>query len=150
MPEDAAEEYKTNSFFAHIGYAITRWAFIDRDLFQFCHWALATTEAKTAVVFYGSAQIGVHISLTDTLMKQSVSGRDLKEWQAIKLELDRLLPLRNDLAHEPVQQIVHFDTFTRSPGMIVFTASPSAKVTWESRTEERKFLRKWRRRKNSL
>src|SRR5882762_5498367 len=34
-----------------LGYAITRWAYIDRSLFDFCKFALNTTERKTAIVF---------------------------------------------------------------------------------------------------
>jgi hypothetical protein len=43
---------KQERFFALAGYAITRWAYIDRNLFDFCKFALGTTDHKTAIVFY--------------------------------------------------------------------------------------------------
>src|SRR5258707_12997113 len=50
MAEDDFSKRRERFFFL-LGYAITRWAYIDRSLFDFCKFALNTTERKTAIVF---------------------------------------------------------------------------------------------------
>ena len=94
----------SNAFFANIGYAITRWAHVDQHLFDFCHFALNTSERKAALVFYRSPNLSEHLVLTDILMRESLRKKPLEEWTTIKAAIDRLLPFRNQLAHDPPLQ----------------------------------------------
>jgi hypothetical protein len=92
------------AFFATLGYAISRWAHVDRALFDFCKFALQTTEAKTAIVFYRSPSIGDHQITVDKLMRISVRDAQLKQWMKISKTIDRLLTFRNDYCAQSGQR----------------------------------------------
>jgi hypothetical protein len=94
-------------FFAAFGYAITRWAHVDRSLFHFCRFALSTTVEKMAIVFYRSQTIGDHLTLVDSLLKVSLSKRRLKQWDHIYKMTQKHLPFRNELAHNPPVKVAH-------------------------------------------
>jgi hypothetical protein len=109
MPdEDAATPILTNrdEFFALMGYAIARWAHVDRELFDLCRFALQTTPEETAIVFYRSPNIGDHLTLVDHLIVLSISQESYREWKTIFNSLTSLLPFRNDIAHNPAGGVV--------------------------------------------
>jgi hypothetical protein len=93
-------------FYARVGYIISRWAYIDRNLFEFCRFILRTSDRVTSIIFYRTPNIGDHITLTDNLMKSSgLHERHIETWALIAKEMNKLLPVRNELAHNPVSQV---------------------------------------------
>jgi hypothetical protein len=95
-------------FFSLVGYAITRWAYIDRSLFDFCKFALNANDIKTAIIFYRSPSIGDHLELTNALMSASgLPPETLEWWNLIAQVAKDQLPYRNDLAHNPPVQTAH-------------------------------------------
>jgi hypothetical protein len=120
-------------FFSRVGYAITRWGYVDRALFDSCRFALGTTEEKTAVVFYRSPNIKEHLMLADALLTLSLNNRLLKRWSTITDMVDKHLPFRNELAHNPPAQVMH---------IIARLGDPNAPVKswWEITTEPTKLL----------
>jgi hypothetical protein len=133
MDPDAAQ------FFGPVGYAITRWALVDRELFDLCRFALATSDEKMAVVFYRSPSLKDHLMLADALLRLSLSQRQRALWGDIFSLADRLLPFRNDLAHNPPMQIVQIVVTLNAP-----SDSPPIEPQqwWELRTENAKLLNK--------
>jgi hypothetical protein len=146
MAEDDFLKQRERFFFL-LGYAITRWAYIDRSLFNFCKFALNATEHKTAIVFHRTPSIGDHLALTDALMRAAqLQPQDLKHWEQIVHVMGKLLPFRNDIAHNPPVQAV-------SMKIMVNKHDPSKshiadqKQQWEIRTEPTKLLHQSKNRK---
>jgi hypothetical protein len=135
----APDREQMERFFFLVGYAITRWGHVDRALFDFCRFALGTTEEKAAVVFYASPNIGNHLVLADGLMSLSVNNRLLKRWKAIVKMADEHLPFRNELAHNPPVQAIHIIAGGNPKFPI-----PPPKSWWEITTEQTKLLLKRR------
>lgn len=136
------KEYR--SFFAHIGVAITRWAYVDRELFELCAFCLKTDERKVAVVFYRSPQISDHITLLGHLMPLSVESDLASEWKSLSSRLSALLNFRNEIAHNPPMQALRLDLVLRQPGEAPPTEAEDAVIvapTWSIRTEPSKLLR---------
>jgi hypothetical protein len=124
---------KQERFFALAGYAITRWAYIDRSLFDFCKFALGTTDHKTAIVFYRTPSIGDHLGLVNALFDASeLPPEALKHWTRISREIGRLLPFRNDLAHNPPVQKVRI--------MVVNDGVTRHSEIWQIKTDPTKLL----------
>jgi hypothetical protein len=132
----AAMRFK--DFFSAVGYAITRWSYVNSSLFDFCYFSLDTTRDKAAIVFYRQKELGQKLQLVDQLMKQSLSPRMLKKWNEISKKTNELLPFRNFLAHEAPTQ-VHSGTFIVGEGPYEFQPPPP-EAWWEIRTEESKLL----------
>jgi hypothetical protein len=133
-------------FFVALGYAISRWAHVDRALFGFCKFALQTTEAKTAIVFYRSPSIGDHQKTVDKLMRISVRDARLKQWIKINETIDQLLPFRNDIAHSPARETIEISGLWNpsgrepTPEVLERLAAPP-KRWWAIYTEPTKLLR---------
>lgn len=144
--DDASKEYER--FFFLVGYAISRWAYIDRSLFDLCKFALNTTEHKTAIVFHRKPSIGEHLSLTDELLRASeLQPRPLEHWNKIKLAMENLLPFRNDIAHNPPAQAgymtIIMDKDDPSKSHVI-----NRKQQMEIRTDQTKLLRQSKKKKN--
>jgi hypothetical protein len=134
-------------FFFLVGYAISRWAYIDRSLFDFCKFALNTTEHKTAIVFHRTTSIGDHLALTNALMRAAqLQPQHMKHWELIARVIEKLLPFRNDIAHNPPVQ-------TGLTSIVMDKLDPSKshlsehKQWWEIRTEPTKLLHQSKNRK---
>jgi hypothetical protein len=140
LPNDPARQAQLDfdQFFSRIGYAITRWAHVDSNLFVFCNFALGTSKEMTAAIFYRSPNIKDHLMLTDALMGYVLSGARLKKWNEIYRIADKHLPFRNDLAHNPPVQVVHLAGVIGEPKFQV----PPPKQWWEVSTEPTKLLHK--------
>jgi hypothetical protein len=80
-PTDKASQRAFSEFFSAVGYAITRWADIDRELFRLFQFTLQTDETNAAVLFYRIATIGEHLTIVDTLLKSAISDKRLSIWQ---------------------------------------------------------------------
>ncbi|MFZ1426521.1 MAG: hypothetical protein WAS21_07105 [Geminicoccaceae bacterium] len=133
---EARSQREAEEFFWRVGYAITRWAHVDRALFDFCKFSLKVDDKKIAIIFYKQANIGDHVGLVDSLMRTTVDGRHLKEWCNIVKDLNKILPFRNDLAHNPPTQVV------RLYGSIDWEKDkdklPRSEQWWAVRTESAK------------
>jgi hypothetical protein len=140
-PEDEFRKRQERFFFL-VGYAITRWAYVDRSLFDFCEFALNTTERKTAILFYRTPSIGDHLTLTNALMRDAqLETRHSKHWEQIVGAIETLLPFRNDLAHNPPVQ-TGFMAIAMDKDNPLKTHATEHKQWWEIRTEPKKLLHK--------
>jgi hypothetical protein len=138
-PEDKSRK-RMEWFFFLVGYAISRWAHVDRTLFDFCRFALGTNEEKTAIVFYRSQSIGDHLALTDALMLAAqLQDHHLAQWKRIRGKIDKLLPFRNDIAHNPPVQKLSMQAFvSRDPS--VPGRMENVGECWAIETESKKLL----------
>ena len=144
MTEDDFSKRRDRFFFL-LGYAITRWAYIDRSLFDFCKFALNTTERKTAIVFYRSPNIGDHLALTNVLMREAqLQPQHLKHWDQIARLTERLLPFRNDIAHNPPAQAAYVTVVVNKHDLSKSHVA-NQKQEWEIRTEPTKLLHRSKR-----
>jgi hypothetical protein len=129
-------------FFFLVGYAISRWAYVDRSLFDFCKFALNTTDHKTAIIFFRTPNIGDHLALTNALMADAqLEPLHKKHWQQITRAIEALLPFRNDLAHNPPVQS-GFMAIVLNKNDPLKSRATEHKQWWEIRTEPRKLLHK--------
>jgi hypothetical protein len=140
LPNDPAEKAQLDfdQFFSRLGYAITRWAHVDRNLFEFCNFAMGTSKEITAVIFHRSPNIKDHLMLTDALMGYVLNKARLKKWEEIRKMVEDNLQFRNDLAHNPPVQVVHLMAVVGEPKFQV----PPPKQWWEISTEPTKLLHK--------
>jgi hypothetical protein len=139
MTEDDFRKRREKFFFL-VGYAITRWAYVDRSLFDFCQFALNTSEHKTAIIFYRTPNIGDHLTLTNALMADAqLQALHKKHWEQIVRAIGALLPFRNDLAHNPPVQ-TGFTAIAMNKNDPSKTHVTEHKQWWEIRTEPRKLL----------
>ena len=95
-------------FYELFGRCINVWSFIDQHFFAFFAFALGTVEKPAAIIYYGYPNFGIRKDMTQKLMTVLLAEEAFKAhkpaWSAIMKEVDRLLPLRNLLAHEPTRQ----------------------------------------------
>ena len=135
--EGFTKEY--THFFALVGYAITRWAHIDRELFEFFRVALGASAEKAANIFYGYNSISHRLEVADSMMRLSLRRKLLIiRWEKIFKETKEILPVRNDLAHNIPTQVIELAV---SKDALSFPI-PEPKYSWESRTKSTKLLRK--------
>jgi hypothetical protein len=96
-------------FFFHLGFAISRWAFVDRDLYYIFRAMIAgNSDAVAAFLFFKMTTIADHFDATDALIKFRYPhpAERAKEWEGIKKLFKDNISFRNRLAHDPVTQIV--------------------------------------------
>jgi hypothetical protein len=91
-------------FFYHAGFAISRWALVDRILFQIFCAITNLNKEKAAHLFYRSPYINTHFAITDNLI--TIDKENVKAWPAIAKLFNDNIGLRNRLAHDPVSVIV--------------------------------------------
>jgi hypothetical protein len=141
MLEASKKRSDHKEFFFHVGFVISRWAHIDRTLFDCCRFALNTNPHKASVVFYRAQTIGEHLGLTDSLMTLSLSAKNAKLWRKLSKRINDLLPFRNEIAHNPA------GVFGTSTITVPKDGSRPAQINFENRwwaieTEESKLLNK--------
>ena len=120
--EKDAEEYRRaqDQFHLVLGYCIAKWAEVQDELFLICWTALRSGPEPAAVVFFRTPTLDARLSLTDELVRlilpKTLPGKqphqDLETWTAAVAAVRALLPIRNRLAHHPVQGemlYVYFD-----------------------------------------
>jgi len=99
-----------------IGRAITEWASVQDQLFAIVRLILRCSERHASIVFFRTPSIESRISLTDDLLKTVFPQTSDKPgskphpgytvWTQIQKELRKETPLRNSLAHHPVELVV--------------------------------------------
>jgi hypothetical protein len=122
-------------FFFHLGFAISRWAYIDRDLYHiFRAMVGGNSDATAAYLFFKWTSIADHFDVTDALVnvRYPNSVKRAKEWSAIKRLFKDNINFRNRLAHDPVTQIV-----SAAGGSPAVVPPPQ----WELHIETAKLLR---------
>jgi len=130
---------KRTQFFYHLGYAINKWASIDRHLFDLFKFSLATnSEAKASYLFYKATTISEHFMMTDILVRESISNSDLEKWDAITSNFRVLTDFRNRLAHDPATQIV---SAVGNTSKTKTDPVPVPEPTWQLYIEQAKMLK---------
>ena len=122
-------------FFFHLGFAISQWAFVDRDLFHVFRAMIGgNSDAIAAHLFFKSTSIADHFGATDVLVKiRYPDGKKAREWTAIRERFNDNIAFRNRLAHDPYTQIV-----SATSGTAVNSVPPPE---WQLHTESAKLLR---------
>jgi hypothetical protein len=114
----------------------------------FCVALLKSDAALVSVVFYRTPAIGARIELVNDLLavrfpktkidNQWLDPTVIKEWKAIKKQINDLLPQRNSLAHHPTKMIFSSNTDPSKWEYIVSVeSSPSAEELLRGRPLER-------------
>ncbi len=95
-------------FFFHLGFAISQWAIVERELFHVFRFMLGNAHETTAAfIFYDKHQtIGARFHLTNPLVDALLTKRHTARWGAIMKRFEKEIPTRNRLAHDPSTQIV--------------------------------------------
>lgn len=92
-----------------VGLCITRWAFVDRQLFRLFRWGIGASIQRAAILYYEQNTIGRKLSQVDGLLKSAFgdAGKDEYgvEWNGLRSRVNDLLPTRNIIAHQPVQRL---------------------------------------------
>jgi hypothetical protein len=97
-----------DKFYSLFGRCINAWSFIDQIFCTFFSFALQTDDTRAAIVYYSYNNFGFRQAMTEKLMAVALADDALKkhrkDWAEIIKEVNRLLPMRNDLAHEPIRE----------------------------------------------
>jgi hypothetical protein len=99
-------ENEVDEFYRWLGMCVAEWANVDNRLLFTCWTCMRTHIVIAGVAYYHTRSLWRQLELTNGLLHASLVGEtadaDLKEWDAIKSKIEKLLPVRNRLAHQPV------------------------------------------------
>jgi hypothetical protein len=123
-------------FFFHLGFAINRWAFVERELFHVFRFLLGnTSDSAASYLFYKQPTTALRFSMVDTLVDAILTPSHKNRWAGIKKRFNKEIPLRNRLAHDPSNQIVS------AAGSVGSSAPPPVPPPiWELQWEPAKLL----------
>jgi hypothetical protein len=70
------EEYleAETAFLRAVGLCVTRWAFVDRQLFRLFRFAIGASTHRAAIVYYEQNTLGQKLRQVDNLLKSCLSG----------------------------------------------------------------------------
>jgi hypothetical protein len=138
---------RQKEFYQLVGICIKAWATVEEKLLDICEHVLEVDSKFVSAVFFRSPSVSSRLDLTDDLLLMALPKRGKKdredhpsvtEWKKIKLEIKRLLPTRNSLAHDPVKLTIHPPT--NLPMFLPVRISKSSE-TLEVSTSEKEELR---------
>jgi len=100
-----------DEFYMWVGMCIADWAMVEDELFRICWNALSCPQKQAAIVFFRSPALENRLTLTSELVQailpKTKSGKqphaDLKLWNEIVSKFEKLRPVRNMIAHHPVE-----------------------------------------------
>ena len=105
-------DQQRKDFYQLVGQCIKAWATVEGKLFEVCELLLKTRPHFVSVIFFRTPTISARLDLTNELLtvrfpnikqgNQEIDQPVMLEWKYIKAEINRLLPQRNSLAHDPV------------------------------------------------
>jgi hypothetical protein len=98
------EEYKDAEvkFFYTLGTGVSRWAFIDRQLYRLFRLALNGDRLRSAVLYYKEKTLYRRVQYVDDLLEHLVDRKALTTWRKLRKRLvDDLLRVRNIFVHHP-------------------------------------------------
>jgi hypothetical protein len=111
---------KRDKFYRAVGVCITRWASVDRALFEMFHTALGIDPRRASIIYFRAVTLGPQLQLTDLIVTATLAQlnsrdpaenakvkKEQDEWDAIEKILRlKLVPIRNFLCHESAADIV--------------------------------------------
>ena len=107
QPEEYVEA--ETAFLRAVGLCVTQWAFVDRQLFRLFRFGIGALTHRAAILYYDQNTIGRRAGQINNLLKSAFEGPDneswLKKWESLHQRLRDLLPIRNAIAHQPVQRM---------------------------------------------
>jgi hypothetical protein len=134
-------------FYLLVGKCIKAWATVEGQLYDICAALLKSDAALVSVVFYRTPAIGARIDLVNDLLvvrfpktkidNQWLDPTVIKEWKAIKKQINDLLPQRNSLAHHPTKVIFSNTEPSKWEFIVSIESSPSAEELLRGRPLER-------------
>ena len=87
---------------------VTQWAFVDRQLFRLFRFGIGASTHRAAILYYDQNTIGRRAGQINNLLRSAFEGLGnenwLKAWESLHQRLRDLLPIRNVIAHQPVQR----------------------------------------------
>jgi hypothetical protein len=100
-----------DEFHMMVGYCIAEWARVEDELFRICHAAMKAPKEQVAVIYYRTPQLDARLTLTDELIRLALPRHkhghqphdDLRAWDKVLKQIRDLLPVRNQIAHHPVE-----------------------------------------------
>ena len=111
QPEEYVEA--ETAFLRAVGLCVTRWAFVDRQLFRLFKFGIGASTHRAALLYYDQNMIGRRAGQINNLLKSAFEGPDnenwLRKWESLHQRLRDLLPIRNVIAHQPVQRLATSD-----------------------------------------
>ena len=138
QPEEYVEA--ETAFLRSVGLCVTQWAFVDRQLFRLFRFGIGASTHRAAILYYDQNTIGRRVGQINNLLKSAFEGPDsenwLKNWEGLHQRLRDLLPIRNVIAHQPVQRLGTSDG-TKAIYVYAIYLEPYARYLKRSRTVHR-------------
>src|SRR5687768_15701283 len=115
-PEKSISELG-REFYTLMGEAISNWARVETYLFKICRAALGATSLRTAIVYGRTTSIEGRRLLVNNLLETRLPQRaknggkehpDTREWNEITKTMEDLLPVRNKIAHRPMEPHIDY------------------------------------------
>jgi hypothetical protein len=104
------EEYleAETDFLRSVGACVTRWAFVDRQLFRLYRLGLGAPTHTAAAIYFDQNTIGQRLRQVNNLLTACLSEKRYEQhkepWVMLHKRVDALLPVRNAIAHSPVKR----------------------------------------------
>jgi len=108
MSDQSLGEYdKSKQFYARLGFCISRWAYIERELYQISKWALGCSDTLATYVFYQWSSFENKIKYVDGLLERAASKQARSEWKGLNSNIKALAIDRNFIVHQPAAVASH-------------------------------------------
>lgn len=90
-------------FFYTLGTCVSRWAFVDRQLYRLFLFALKADALRSAILYYKQKTLHQRLQYVDDLLEQTVTTEDFEYvWRPLRNRLlNDLIPTRNIFVHHP-------------------------------------------------
>lgn len=97
-------------FFYWVGRSITAWADVEHQLFRLFLKCLSEKRKLAIKIFDRCTTLSLKLQLIDEVLSVCLSQERYKNWKSILKEINRIVPIRNALAHNPVHTYTKIET----------------------------------------
>ena len=88
-------------FYAKVGWCVTQWAYIERELYLISRWALGANDTVASFVFYQWSSLENKLAYVDGLVARTAQKAHRGTWASIAKKIYTLKGDRNFLVHQP-------------------------------------------------
>ena len=102
----APDEKEMIAFYYELGNCVSRWAFVDRQMYRLCRFGLRMDARQTALFYYRQRAFNQRLRFVDDALRSVLSKEQYRDdWQPIYAKIDGLSHTRNIIVHHPSKRL---------------------------------------------